>query len=234
MLRQTVIIHEYERGLLYRWGRFAGELPAGRYRLWSWSGCEIGVVDLRETSLQVAGQEVLSADGAGVRLNLLVRYRVAEAAKARHTVSSYTDALHQTVQLAVRSLVVQRDFEVLLKERAQLSAELTATVREQALAYGLEVTLVALKDLALDPVLQMAYQAKLTADQQGQAKLIEARHAVAVARAQANAANLLAENPGLVLQKQLEVLGKAAERGMGNFIVVPESLAEVARKLARQ
>lgn len=229
---KTVIVHQFQRGLEYVWGRFVRELPPGRYRFWSWSGRGIIPVDMRETGLQVPGQEVLTADRAAVRVNVLVRYRVVDPVNAMHEVASYTEALYQVAQLAAREAVAGRELEALLCDRTTLSPQLTATVAEQALPFGVEVRLVALKDLMPAPALQMAYQAKLTADQQGQAKLIEARHAVAVARAQANAASILAENPATLMQRQLDVLATAAGSMGNHFIVMPESLADIARKLA--
>jgi hypothetical protein len=84
----------------------------------------------------------------------------------------------------------------------------------------------------VDSNLRAAYQAKLVADQAGQATLIAARHEVAVARTQANAAQLLADSPALLAQQHLEVLKKAAESGYGNhFVVLSEGVADLLRRL---
>jgi regulator of protease activity HflC (stomatin/prohibitin superfamily) len=227
-----VTIREYEQGLDYRKGKFVGVLGPGQYRIWAFTGREIIKVDMRQAALQVTGQETLTADQASVRLNLLVQYTIADPAKAIHQVVSYADALHQAVQLAARDLVAERTVEQLLAERNALSVALTEIVAQRAQAFGVEVVQAVVKDTILDPELRAAYALKLTVEQRGQAALIEARHQVAAARAQANAAKLLEENPAMLMHRQLDVLSKAVTQGYGHhFVVLPEALANVVRKL---
>jgi regulator of protease activity HflC (stomatin/prohibitin superfamily) len=229
-----VTVMEYERGLHYRRGRFVGVLGPGRYRLWTAQGRQVVRADMRETALQVTGQEVLTADNVPVRLNILVRFRVQDPARAMHEVTSYTDALHQAAQLAAREMAAPRTVEQMVAERTTLTGELTARIGEAAAGFGVEVVTVAIKDVILDAGLKAVYEAKLAAEQKGQAALIAARHEVAAARALANAAALLAENPALLAQRQLDVLEKAASNGYGNhFVVLPEGLAELVRKLSQ-
>ncbi len=76
-MAKAVVVHEYEQGLDYRKGKFAGVLGSGQYKVWAFTGREIRVVDMRQTALQVTGQEVLTADQASVRLNLLAQTREA-------------------------------------------------------------------------------------------------------------------------------------------------------------
>lgn len=229
-----VTVMEYERGLHYAQGSFVGVLGPGRYRLWTCQGRQVLRVDMRETALQITGQEVLTADNVPVRLNVLVRFRVTDPARAIHEVTSYTDALHQAAQLAARELAAPRTVEQMVAERMALTEELTAQIREAASRFGVEVTTVAIKDVVMDPGLKAVYEAKLTEEQRGQAALIAARHQVAAARALANAAKVLSENPALLAQRQLDVLERAANNGYGNhFVVLPEGLAELVRKLSQ-
>lgn len=228
----VVTVQEYERGLEYRRGRFQRILDPGTYRVWSWERRRIVTVDMREWPLQITGQSVLTADQIAVRLNILVRYRVVDPQRAVHEVGSYTDALHQAAQLAARDLVVKRSLEELLAQRAELGPALTTLTAQKAGAFGVQVTEAALKDVVLSNELRAAYEAKLIADQKGQAALIAARHQVAAARAEANAAKVLADNPAIFAHRQLEIMAKAAQ-GYGNhLILVPEPLADLARRLA--
>ena len=227
----TITVWEFETGLEYRKGRFVRTLGPGHYRVWPFAGRRIATVDMRESALQITGQEALTADNVPVRLNILVRYRVADAAKAVHEVVSYLDALHQAAQLVVREVAAERTVEELVAQRMQLTTELTEATNARAQSFGVEVVAVAIKDAILDAELKAAYQAKLSAEQKGQAALIEARHQVAAARAQANAAKIIADNPAILAQRKVEVLAKAAEQGYGNtFVVLPEALADLAAK----
>jgi len=228
----VVIVTEYERGLDYVMGKFQGLLGPGQYYVWPFSGRRIQKVDMREQALRIGGQEVLTSEQVPVRLNILVRFRVTDPEKAVHEVTSYHDALHQAVQLAARDVVVARELEQFLQERSALGEAIGGAVSERATEFGVEVVSASIKDAMLDGELKAAYAAKLTAEQEGQAALIEARHQVAVARARANAAKLLAENPAMFAQKQLDVLEKAAGAGHGNtFVVLPERLADLLERI---
>ena len=229
----TITVKQFQRGLEYRNGRFVGEVGPGRYRLWALGGREITVVDMREQSLQIAGQEVLTADNVPVRLNVVGRFRVTDATRAIHEVTSYHSAVYEAAQLACRQAAATRTAEEFLAQRTALSEELTAATAPRAAEFGVQVVSVAIKDATLGAVLRAAYEAKLVAEQKGQAALIEARHQVAAARAEANAARVLAENPVLLRQREIEVLAKAAERGGGNtFVVLPQAVGELLRGIA--
>jgi regulator of protease activity HflC (stomatin/prohibitin superfamily) len=234
-MARVVTIKEYERGLRYVKGRLEGVLEAGRYRVWAFRGQEILKVDMRENALQVPGQEVLTADNAPVRLNLLVRYRVVDPVRAMHEVASYLDALHQVTQLVVRDLVIARALDEFLAQRVAVARELAEVVAVDARRFGVEVVTVAIKDAMLIGELKQAYEARLTADQKGQADLVAARHEVAAVRARANAAKLAAETPGYLEHRRLDILEKAATQGFGNtFVMLPEWLETAARKLTGQ
>lgn len=233
-MARVVTVKQFERGLQYNKGRLVRVLEAGRYRVWAFRGQEILKVDMRENALQIPGQEVLTADNAPVRLNLLVRYRVADPVKATHEVVSYLDALHQTTQLRARELVVARTLDEFLAQRADFGEELTAAIREAAQRFGVEVVMVAIKDAMLTGELKVAYEAKLTADQKGQAAMVEARHEVAVARARANAARIVAETPGYLAQRRLDVMEKAAAQYGNTFVMLPEWIEGLVQKVTGQ
>jgi len=223
---RLVVIREYERGVHYRWGRFQRVLEPGVYFEWLFSGRKTVRVDTRRQSLQIRGQETQTADRLPVGLNLLVWYRVIDAAAALHEVASYTDALHQSVQLAAREAVGQRELEEAMAAREAMAAEITAAARATASEFGVEVLDAFVKDITLDYELQSAYRQKLMADQRGQAELVAARHEVAAARARANAAKLLAETPAMLAARQLDVLEKAATSGMSRFVIVAPEMAD--------
>lgn len=227
-------INEYERGVEYRWGRYKRTLEPGTYMSWAFSGRRVVRVGSRQASLQITGQEILTADRIPVGLNLLVWYRVVDPAKALHEVDLYVDALHQATQLAARDSIAARELEAVLAEREQMSAEITEAARAAAQEFGVEVVRAHVKDVTLDAEVKAAHLEKLVADQRGQAALVAARHEVAAARARANAAQIIADNPAILAQRQLDVLEKAAESGGNQFIVVPQGVTELLGKLADQ
>jgi regulator of protease activity HflC (stomatin/prohibitin superfamily) len=218
--RRTVVIREYERGILYHNSKFIELLPPGRYRLWSWDGRQIDRVDVREFSQTVEGQEILTGDKIGVRITLIAQFRVADPITARHSVGDYQARLYQDLQLTLREAITGRTLEELLKERDALSRDLHANVAPRAKNYGVELTRVGVKDMALPGTVRAVFLQEVEADLKGRASLAAARHEVAAARAHANTAKLIQENPQLLRLQELETLAQLASKS-GNVLIIP-------------
>lgn len=220
MLRRTVIIREFERGLLYHHGKFAGLLEPGRYRYWEWEDRTVDRVDVREVSQTVEAQEVLTADKIGVRVTLIAQYRVVDPVAARHTVGDYQSQLYQDLQLTLREAITGRILEDLLKERDALSGDLLASVAPRARNYGVELSRVGVKDMVLPGAVRAVFMQEVEAELKGRAGLTAARHEVAAARARANTAKLIHENPVLIRLQELETLAQLASKS-GNVLIIP-------------
>jgi regulator of protease activity HflC (stomatin/prohibitin superfamily) len=214
------IVREYQRGLHYDKGRFTGVLEPGRYSWWRWQGQHIDVVDIRETSQTVEGQEILTSDKIGVRITLIAQFRVDDPVAARHKVDNYASQLYQDLQLTLRDAVTSQTLEDLLKSRDALSSGIQDEVAKRAREYGVELSRVGVKDIILPGSVRTVFLQEMEAELKGRANLVAARHELAAARAKANTAKMLRENPHLVRMQELEVLTSLASKS-GNVIVIP-------------
>jgi regulator of protease activity HflC (stomatin/prohibitin superfamily) len=220
MFFRTVVVREYERGLYYRDGKFVQLLPPGRYRQWRWEHCQIDCVDIREVSQTVEGQEVLTGDKIGVRVTLIAQFKVADPVAARHAASDYHGQLYQDLQLTLREAITGRTLEELLKERDLLSDKILADVAPRARRYGVELMRVGVKDMVLPGAVRTVFLQEVEAELKGRASLVAARHEVAAARARANTAKLLQENPQILRLQELETLAQLASKA-GNVLIIP-------------
>lgn len=228
MLRRVVVVREYERGLFYRDGKFVELLPPGRYVHWRWQHTRIEPIDLREISQTIEGQEILSSDKIGVRVTLIAQYKVADPVAARHTVGDYASQLYQDLQLTLREAIAGRTLEALLQDREALSNNLRTEVAPRAARYGVELSRVGVKDIVLPGAVRNVFLQEVEADLKGRASLVAARHEVAAARARANTAKLLQENPQLLHLQELETLAQLASKA-GNVLILPGLQALLGR-----
>jgi len=218
---RDVLVREGQVGLLYEDGRYLRTIEPGRYRLAAlpWRREEIVCVDVRRTLLPIQGQEMLTADGLSVRLNVAAEYRVQDAARAVHSATSYQMALYTSVQLVLREEVQARTLDELLADRRGLSGVLRERSQPDAEALGLELIAVGVKDVILPGEVKRLLARQLEAQREGQAALVAAREETAAVRARANTARMLAESPVLMRLRELEALTQVAE-GAGNTVVV--------------
>src|ERR1051325_2502909 len=158
----------------------------------------ISLYDLRKTTIQVAGQEVLTADNVSVKFSLMVTYQFADVAKAAHETQSWYADLYNAAQLALRSVISGLAAEALLNQRNVIDAQLLPIVQESAAKVGVSVLAVEVKDVILPADLKRAFAETLKAKQEGQAALERARGETAALRNLATAARVLEGNPALM------------------------------------
>jgi regulator of protease activity HflC (stomatin/prohibitin superfamily) len=151
-------------GLLYRDGLYVRRNNAGRSLVWGF-GWTMNLIDLRKTSLLVAGQEVLTADNVGLKLGLLVTYQVTEPVKAAHETQHWQGDLCHGAQLALRAVVAGATAESLLNQRLDIGARLLAQVQPELAKIGISVLAVEVKEAAFPDELQRALAEVLKARQ---------------------------------------------------------------------
>ncbi len=212
-----VTVFEYERGLEYVKGRFRRVLPPGQYRVIPFFGNRvIRKVDVRSQYIAVPGQEILTADGIGLKVSLSVVYEVADPAVAVNQVSLYHMALYQTVQDALRDVVSAIAMDDLLANRNTLSQQILESAAPAVVPLGLQLTQVSIKDLMLPGKLRDLYAQVAQAKQEGLAQLERARGETAALRSLANAARMIENNPNLLKLRLLQSL----ETSKGNTFVL--------------
>jgi regulator of protease activity HflC (stomatin/prohibitin superfamily) len=222
----AVQIREYERGLLYREGRFVRVLGPGRYRLWRLIRHEsVTVVDTRWTTLAINGQEMVTADKISLRLNLVANYRVVDPEAALHAVADYRAQLYQELQLALRETVSATALDDLMAQKALLAGALRESAAPAAAVFGVELASVGVKDIVLPGEVKRMLAQEAEAERAGRAALVAARSETATTRNLANAAKLLAENPALMRLREMQSLVEVA-REPGNTVVLtlPQAL----------
>jgi regulator of protease activity HflC (stomatin/prohibitin superfamily) len=219
-LKKEAIIYEYEQGLLYRDGKFEKVLKAGKYRFSRFDNVMITRVSTRILSVVVNGQEILTKDKIGVRVSLVAVYMIDDPILAINSVESYSEQLYHDLQLALRDSVAGRDMDELLAARSELSDEMVAVVKPQAAEYGLDVKRIGVRDIVLPGQVRNVFMKEVEADREGRAELVRARHEVAAARARANTAKILTENPAMMRLQEIDALIQLASR-QGNVIMLP-------------
>ncbi len=215
----AVTICEYERGLLYARGKFVRVLEPGRYRIWPFTHRRIVVVDVRRAAIQIVNQKLLTADQITVTINLVADYQIADLAVAVHKVADFRAQLYEDVQLMARNIVGAATVDALLQERVGINRQILEAVQPLAASYGVRVLNVGIKDVILAPKVRDLLMKEAEAKRVAQAMLIGAREEVAMLRALANAARLVADHPQLLRLRELDAV-RAFAQTPGNTVVV--------------
>lgn len=212
---RVVTIHDYERGLRYRNGRFRGLVSAGVYPVVR-PLSEIRVLDARPAWQVLEGQEVPTADGIVVKVSLACRYIVGDPVAAHTGDQDHQRALYLALQLALRDALAARTLDEALPARAALGSEIADAVGLELARVGIELLSVQIRDVIVPAELKRAFAGVVAARKEGEASVERARGETASLRHLANAGRLVEESPGLLSLRVVQQLGQTP----GNSIVV--------------
>ena len=214
-------------GVLFLDGRYADTLDPGPWAFWKGAAdVRVVEVDLREATLDVPGQEIMSADKVTLRLNAVATYRVADPRKAICTADDYKQALYREAQLVLRAVVGGRELDALLADKEAVASEAAALLAPRAEGLGLEVAAFGIRDLILPGDMKELMNKVTEARKAAEANLITRREETAALRSQANTAKLLADNPTLMRLRELEVLEKVVAGGKLSVVLGEKGLAD--------
>ncbi|SFI70022.1 slipin family protein [Planctomicrobium piriforme] len=214
-------------GVLFIDGRYVETLSAGLYAFWKGqSEAKVVEIDLRETLVDVGGQEIMTADKVTLRLNAVVTYKIVDARKAVSQTDDVRQALYRETQLVLRGVVGARELDAFLTDKDAVAKEIEDNVRRRAGELGLEIASVGIRDVILPGDMKDLMNKVTEARKASEANLISRREETAAMRSQANTAKLLADNPVLMRLRELEVLEKVAANGKLNIVMGEKGLAD--------
>lgn len=214
-------------GVLFIDGRYVETLSPGDYAFWKGAAdARVAEMDLRETMVDIGGQEIMTSDKVTLRVNAVVTYRIADARKAVSQTDDVRQALYRDTQLVLRGVVGARELDNFLTEKDAVASEIEQSVRQRAGELGLEIASVGIRDVILPGEMKDLMNKVTEAHKAAEANLIARREETAAIRSQANTARLLAESPTLMRLRELEVLEKIAASGKLNIVMGEKGLAD--------
>jgi len=231
-LLEVVNVEPGQVALFFMEGRHQATLAPGTHAFWKGIGrVRVVPIDLREQVVDIAGQEIMTADKVTLRLNAVVTFKVVDALKAVTVVEDHRQALYREAQLALREVVGTRDLDALLAGKDQVARELDGQVRSRVAAFGLEVRALGIRDVILPGEMKDLLNKVTEARKAAEANLITRREEIAAMRSQANTARILESNPTLMRLRELEVLEKVAGKAKLSVVLGEKGLTDRVVKL---
>lgn len=219
-------VANFDKGLLFVNGTFVKELTAGTYYFWNNAiSIEVKTADMRLQQLEISGQELLTKDKAGLRINFFVNYQVKDIVKALVENKEYEKQLYVLMQLALRAFIGGFTLDELLSRKEAIAKEILENVQAKINALGLVVSDAGIRDIILPGDMKEIMNQVLVAEKKAQANSIMRREETASTRSLLNTAKLMEENEMLWKLKEMEYVEKIADRigeitisGSGNII----------------
>ncbi len=207
------VVEAHEAGLLMIDGELKERLPPGRHAFWQVARTvKIAKVDLRPQPLEVTAQEILTKDRVGIRVTLTAFTKVIDPEKAVLAAADTSATLYRLVQFAIREAVATRTLDEIIGARDTIDREVQHFVAERAVALGIEVGEIGVKDVILPGDVRELLNKVVEAERLAKANLIRRQEETAATRSLLNTSKLMEDNPLLLRLKELEALEKLVEK----------------------
>ena len=213
------IVNEYERGVVFRLGRYVGVRGPGLILLIPFIERMVKV-ELRVVTMDVPQQECITMDTVTVKVDAVVYFRVMKPESAVLNVEQYIRATSLLCQTTLRNVVGQIELEELLGHRDKVNSKLQVMIDEGTEPWGIKVSMVEVRDVQLPDNMQKIMAAQAEAERGRRAKIIAAEGEAQAAEKLAEAARIISKEPMALQLRYLQTL-VAISSERTNTVVFP-------------
>ncbi|MDR2105535.1 MAG: slipin family protein [Deferribacteraceae bacterium] len=212
------ILQEYERGVIFRLGRYVAVRGPGIILLIPYVE-RIVRMSLRTEVFDVPPQDIITRDNVSVKVNAVVYFRIVAPERAVLEVSDAFYATSQLSQTTLRSIIGQFELDDLLANREKINLELQAVIDRQTDPWGVKVSAVEVKHIDLPNEMQRAMARQAEAERDRRAKVINADGEFQAATKLAEASEIMNQNPITLQLRYLQTLADISGRSGASTII---------------
>ncbi|MDO8682427.1 MAG: SPFH domain-containing protein [Armatimonadota bacterium] len=211
------VLNEWERGILLRWGRFDHVKQPGLRLVWPVIDRMIKM-DLRIITMDVPKQDMMTCDNVPVSVDAVIYFQVVNPQDAYIKVENFVKATSLRAQTTLRSVVGQADLDELLAQREKINLELQTIIDEQTEPWGIKVTAVEIRDVALPDGMKRSMANQAETERERRAKVINALGEFQAAEKLAEAAAIISKEPQALQLRFLQTLTEIASEHNSTII----------------
>ena len=226
------IAQEYQRGVVFRLGRYIGLRGPGLY--WIIPGIDRAVtIDIRTRTVSAEQQETITRDSVTVKLNAVLWYRITDAARSVIAVADAQAAVYQLALTSLRNSIGQHDLDEVLQERDKINDLLRQNIAGSTAAWGVEVERFEMKDVELPQAMQEVMAMQAQAIREKRARIIKAEAELEASKKLADAAQQMAGNPVAVELRRFQMVTEVgAENNSTTVLMIPSDFVTLSKSLA--
>ena len=223
------VAQEYERGVVFRLGRFRGLRGPGLYWIIP-LGIERAVrVDIRTRTVSAEQQETITRDSVTIKVNAVLWYRVIDAAASVIAVADAPGAVYQIALTGLRNIIGQHDLDEVLQERNKINEILRASIAGATEAWGLRVERFEMKDVELPVAMQQVMAMQAEAIREKRARIIKAEAELEASLKLSAAAAQMMTNPAALELRRMQMISEVgAENNSTTVLMIPSDFVSLS------
>ncbi len=227
------IAQEYERGVLFRLGRFRGLRGPGLFWIIPLGIERAVIIDIRTQTVSAEQQETITRDSVTIKLNAVLWYRIVDAGKSVIAVSEAPNAVYQLALTGLRNIIGQHDLDEVLQERDKINVLLKESISSSTTPWGIEVERLEMKDVELPEAMQQVMAMQAEAIREKRARIIKAEAELEASEKLAAASAKMAGNPAALELRRMQMIAEVgAENNSTTVLMIPSEFATLSKTLS--
>jgi regulator of protease activity HflC (stomatin/prohibitin superfamily) len=226
------VAQEYERGVVFRLGRYKGLRGPGLYWIIPLNVERSVRVDVRTRTVSAEQQETITRDSVTIKVNAVLWYRIVDAAKSVIEVTDAPAAVYQLALTGLRNIIGQHDLDEVLQERNKINDLLCQFIAGSTAQWGLEVQRFEMKDVELPVAMQQVMAMQAEAIREKRARIIKAEAELEASVKLSAAAAQIASNPAALELRRMQMISEVgAENNSTTVFMIPSDFVSLAHSL---
>ena len=226
------IAMEYERGVLFRFGRFKGIRGPGLYFIYPFGIDRVVTVELRINTVSAEQQETITRDSVTIKVNAVLWYKVVNPERAVIAVDNAASAVYQIALTSLRNIIGQHDLDEVLQNRDKINSLLRDGIAPSTTAWGIEIDRFEMKDVELPAAMQQVMAMQAEAIREKRARIIKAEAELEASEKLSAAADKMAFNPAALELRRMQMIAEVgSENNSTTVLMIPSDFVTLSQSL---
>ena len=231
LLSSIRVVMQYERGVVFTLGKFAGTRAAGITVIFA-PFQTMAKVSLRTVTMQIPSQKIITKDNVSIDIAAVAYYKISDPEKAVIAIENVYNAINQISQTTVRNVVGRFSLDQLLAETANINEQIKTVIDTHTEPWGTCVTAVEIKDITLPDNMQRAMAKEAEAERERRAKIVAAEGEFQAATKLGEAADVIAAHPVALQLRTLQTMAEIATEKNSTIIFPAQFMTTVQEALS--
>ena len=226
------IAQEYQRGVIFRLGRYKGLRGPGLFWIMPLGIERAVIIDIRTETVSAEQQETITRDSVTIKVNAVLWYRITDAAKSVIAVSNASHAVYQLALTGLRNIIGQHDLDEVLQERDKINGLLRESIAGSTTRWGVEVERFEMKDVELPVAMQQVMAMQAEAIREKRARIIKAEAELEASEKLSAASAQMAGNPAALELRRMQMVSEVgAENNSTIVMMIPSDFVTLSKSL---
>src|SRR5690348_14072195 len=215
----------WQKFVILRAGKLQGVKGPGLFLIFPIIDNVVAVIDERIQTTAFNAEQALTKDTVPVNVDAIIFWHVHDAEKADLAITNYREAIDRVAQTSLREMIGSSVLASLLSDRKQADEQLKVEIGQKTAPWGISVSSVEIRDVAIPVALQDAMSRQAQAEREKEARVILGSAEAAIAAKFVEAANTYAGSPAALHLRAMNIIYEVTKE-RGATILMPTSMVD--------